>query len=150
MTTIYPGSAVATKFVAEQPAEIEVALAIPDAPARAVRTPVPPGATFNVANETIAAIQELATVGTGRSLAGSTAEELERRAQEEAVKKPPEIEIRSFQEIQAEARRWERYYAHQPRRLADLLAVYYGGGQASIDARGPHAKSMIEEINGTD
>lgn len=58
------------------------------------------------------------------------------------------MDPKSFPEIQAEARRWERYYAHQPRRLADLLAVYYGGQQASLDARGPAAKPLVEYIHG--
>jgi hypothetical protein len=93
-------------------------------------TQVSPASALNVAPETVAAIQQLGSA------------------------KVPEqgqaADVRSFQEFQAEARRWERYYAHQPRRLEDLIAVYYGGlpgsRNASIDPRGPYPKDVVREV----
>lgn len=103
----------------------------------------PPTTQLSVTSETIAAIQDL-TFESGRSPTGQSNEELTRQAIEEAAK-PPAPEVKSIEQLQAEARRWERYYAHQPRRLADLLAVYYGGQGGSIDPRGQHAVPLGEE-----
>jgi len=85
-------------------------------------TQVSPESALNVATETVAAIQQL----------GSSSVESESEA------KP---DLRTFQEFQAEGRRWDRYYSQHPRRLQDLLAVYYGSlpgsNASSIDPRGP-------------
>ena len=97
---------------------------------------VSPESSVSVANGTIAAIQQLG---------GSDVTEQETTAQAAATKAKA-AEPKSFEETQAEARRWERYYSHQPRRLADLLAVYYGGQQASLDPRGPAPKPLVEYI----
>jgi hypothetical protein len=100
------------------------------------RSQVSPESSVSVATGTIAAIQQLG---------GSEVTEEEASAEAAAVKAKA-AEPKSFEETQAEARRWERYYAHQPRRLADLLAVYYGSQQASLDPRGPAPKPLVEYI----
>jgi hypothetical protein len=108
----------------------------PDAPDVERRSQVSPESSVNVTTGTIAAIQQLG---------GGEVSEDETTAQAAQAKA---AEPKSFEEIQAEARRWERYYSHQPRRLADLLAVYYGGGQqASLDPRGPAPKPLVEYIS---
>lgn len=75
---------------------------------------VSPESTRNVTPETVAAIQAL----------GGRDSDAESEANAETT--PAAVEPKTYEQLQAEARRWERYYAHQPRRLADLLAVYYG------------------------
>lgn len=92
---------------------------------------VSPESALNVTTETVAAIQQL----------GDT------KVRDEDQ---PPAESRSFQDYQAEARRWEQYYSRDPRRLEDLLAVYYGGlpgsRNASLDPRGPHHKALVEYV----
>lgn len=91
---------------------------------------VSPESALNVATETVAAIQQL-----GSSSVATEAEE--------------QADLRSFQEFQAEARSWERYFAHQPRRLQDLLAVYYGSlpgsTNSSIDPRGAYPQDIADK-----
>lgn len=126
--------------VVRTPPSAAAALAAParpvqDAPDVARRSQVSPESSVSVATGTFAAIQQLG---------GS--EVTEEEATAAAAVQAKAAEPKSFEETQAEARRWERYFSHQPRRLADLLAVYYGGQQASLDPRGPAPKPLVEYI----
>lgn len=125
--------------VVSTPPPAAAALAAPARPVKSApdverQSQVSPESSVSVANGTIAAIQQLG---------GSEVTEEETTAETVRAKA---AEPKSFEETQAEARRWERYYSHQPRRLADLLAVYYGGQQASLDPRGPAPKPLVEYI----
>lgn len=120
MSPAQPVRAAATAAVAATQQAPQAALQPAVAPERF--TQVSPESALNVATETVAAIQQL-----GSSNVESDSE--------------PKPELRTFQEFQAEGRRWDRYYSQQPRRLQDLLAVYYGSlpgsNASSVDPRGP-------------
>lgn len=78
-------------------------------------------------NEALAAIEQLPNRGPGETQADRERAELQRLAEEAARTESASAKpAKTWLEAQAEAQRWERYFAHQPPRMADLLAVYYG------------------------